>query len=482
MRYFGREDLEEQLLWLRGKRTSSLVTCRGRRRIGKTTLIEHFAKRIKARFIKIEGVKPRKGLGNDDELVAFANQLSAQTGAESTRPDHWLNAFHRLAHEIDDSRWTVVLLDEISWMGHYDITFAGTLKIAWDNMFHPHDKLIVVLCGSVSTWIKEEILGSGAFYGRRSLDIVVKELPLSESVKFWGEAASRIKTSEIFDVLAVTGGVPKYLEEVDPSLSAQENLRRMCFLPKSPLREDFEEMFTDVITKQPKSAAKVLRSLQNGSKTVSEIADALGVVKSGNITDSLEQLCESGMVEEDGGKNPVTGVDAREKRYRLKDNYIRFYLKYIEPVKDLIDSGSFRFAGLDALDGWDSVMGLAFENLVCNHLRDLIRPLHLENSLITSAAPFVKRGSKKSGVKGCQVDLLVQTEGAVCLVKIKRQKKIGTEVIEEMKAKVAAFPSVPGKSVRTALVYDGELAPRVEAIGYFDAVVSSAQLLKLPEP
>lgn len=479
MKYFGREDLEDQLEGLCGKRTSSLVTCRGRRRIGKSTLVEHFANRIKARFIKIEGVKPRKGLKNEDELAAFAQQLSAQTGAESTPPENWLNAFSRLAREVEDSQWTVILLDEVSWMGHYDITFAGYLKIAWDNMFHPHDKLILVVCGSVSTWIKDEILDSGAFYGRRSLDMVVKELPVSECVKFWGAAASRIKTSEIFDVLAVTGGVPKYLEEVDPSLSARENLRRMCFLPKSPLREDFDEMFVDVITRQPKSAAKVLRTLVDGAKTVTEIAEALGVVKSGNITDSLEQLYESGMVAEDVGKNPVTGVTAREKRYRLKDNYVRFYLKYIEPVKDLIDSGSFAFSGLDALAGWDSVTGLAFENLVGNHLRDLIKPLHLDHTLILSAAPFVKRGSRKSGNKGCQVDLLVQTEGSVCLVEIKRQKEIGVEVIDEMKTKVGAFPSVPGKSIRTALVYDGEISPRVEAIGYFDAVVPFRRLMKL---
>ena len=416
---------------------------------------------------------------NEDQLASFAAQLSAQTGTEKTTPEHWLAAFNRLAREINDRERTVVLLDEISWMGRYDNTFAGTLKIAWDNMFHPHDKLIMVLCGSVSTWIKDEILGSGAFYGRRSLDIVVPELPLRECVKFWGEAAKRIKPSEIFDVLAVTGGVPKYLEEVDPALDAKENLRRMCFLPKSPLREDFDEMFTDVITKQPRYAAKVLRALVDGAKSVSEIAEALGVAKSGNITDSLEQLMESGMVAVDAGKSPVTGEDIRERRYRLRDNYTRFYLKYIEPVTDLIDGGAFAFSGLDTLAGWNSVMGLAFENMVVNHVRDLIKPLHLERTLILSAAPFVKRGSRKSDVKGCQVDLLLQTEGAVMLVEIKRQKEIGVEVIDEMRAKVATFPPMPGRSVRTALIYDGELSPRVEAVGYFDAVVPFTYLLGL---
>ena len=477
MGFYGRKDLEQRLEDLTGKRVSSFVTCRGRRRIGKSTLIEHFARKIGARFIKVEGLKPRPGLGNEDELRAFAEQLAGQTDAEPTTPANWLFAFKRLDREIDDDVRTVVLLDEVSWLGHYDKTFSGTLKIAWDNMFKKHDQLIFVVCGSVSTWIRDNIIDNKAFYGRRSLDLTVKELPLSECVKFWGDAAARIPTREIFDVLAVTGGVPKYLEEINPALSAAENLRRMCFHPKSPLREDFDEMFTDVITKQPSFTAKVLRTLVDGPCSLTEIADKLGVAKSGNITDSIVQLTESGLLSVDAGKNPVTGASIREQRYRINDNYARFYLKCIEPVKDTIDSGAFVFSDLNALKGWHSIMGLAFENLVVNHVRDLLVPLHLENALVTSAAPYVKKGSRKTGVSGCQVDLLIQTAESFCLVEIKRKARIGLEIIDEMKKKVETFPAVKGKAVRTALVYDGDLEPVVPAQGYFDAIVSFDRLL-----
>lgn len=477
MGFYGRRDLEQRLEDLTGKRVSSFVTCRGRRRIGKSTLIEHFARKIGAQFIKVEGLKPRSGLGNEDELRAFAEQLAGQTDAEPTTPANWLFAFKRLDREIDDDERTVVLLDEVSWLGHYDKTFSGTLKIAWDNMFKKHDRLIFVVCGSVSTWIRDNIIDNRAFYGRRSLDLIVKELPLSECVRFWGDAAARIPKREIFDVLAVTGGVPKYLEEINPALSAAENLRRMCFHPKSPLREDFDEMFTDVITKQPSFTAKVLRTLVDGPCSLTEIADKLGVVKSGNITDSLVQLTESGLLSVDVGKNPVTGASIREQRYRINDNYARFYLKCIEPVKDTIDSGAFVFSDLNALKGWQPIMGLAFENMVVNHVRDLLVPLHLENALVTSAAPYVKKGSRKTGVLGCQIDLLIQTAESFCLVEIKRRTRIGLEIIEEMKKKVDAFPAVKGKAVRTALVYDGDLDPVVPAQGYFDAIVSFDRLL-----
>ena len=122
-------------------------------------------------------------------------------------------------------------------------------------------------------------------------------------------------------------------------------------------------------------------------------------------------------------------------------------------------------------------MGLTFENLVVNNLRDLIGPLHLERFLITSAAPW-RRGKTKDA-KGVQVDLLIQTRRSICVVEVKRQREIGREVIDEVAAKVEKVPRRAGVSVRTALVYEGRLAPIVEADGYFDAIVPFSRLLGL---
>ena len=239
--FFGRDSELDRLASLWRKRVSSLVTCRGRRRVGKSALVEEFAKRTGARFVKIEGRRPEKGWTNATELAAFAEQLAAQTGAETTPPSNWLNAFIRLSDKIVDGEKTVVLLDEISWLGYFDDTFAGTLKIAWDNYFKKHDRLVLVVCGSVSSWIRENIIDSGAFLGRRSLDIVLKELPLKECVKFWGESAKRIDARDILDVLSVTGGIPRYLEEIDPGLSynhsgciPKEEFRRSKIFSNTP--------------------------------------------------------------------------------------------------------------------------------------------------------------------------------------------------------------------------------------------------------
>ena len=113
MKFFGRDQELAELASLWGKRTGSLVTCRGRRRIGKSTLIERFAQQSDALFIKIEGLRPKPGYDNKTELAAFAAQLAYQTDADDDPPSNWLKAFMRLDREIPDDRRTVVLLDEV---------------------------------------------------------------------------------------------------------------------------------------------------------------------------------------------------------------------------------------------------------------------------------------------------------------------------------------------------------------------------------
>ena len=430
-------------------------------------------------LIKLEGLRPNERMTNDDQLKYFISQLSLQTNCDDSPVSDWLKAFARLNEQIPDRGKTVVLLDEVSWMGYYDVAFPEVLKVAWDNMFSQHRKLVLVVCGSVSTWIKRNIIDNGAYAGRRSYDFVVPELPLSECVKFWGHRVSRDRATDILDVLSVTGGVPRYLEEVNPALSADENIRKMAFVAKSVLAVDFEEMFRDVITGEPGIRAAILRLLCQAPMNVSEIAAALGKERNGHLSDALDELSEAGFIAPDAGLNPETGKDVQQMRFRLKDNYARFYLKYIEPVKTTIDDGRYEFVSLETLENWDAVMGLQFENMVVNNYGALIPYLHLQNVLLTSAAPFRKSAVPSLRQSGCQIDLLIQSRRTSYIVEIKRKNEIGRDIIEEVDAKVRCLKTRPNVSVRTALVYDGHLAPIVEADGYFDAIVPFHKLLGL---
>lgn len=472
--FYGREEELEWLADLWRKRSSSFVVCAGRRRIGKSTLVEEFAARSGCRFIEIEGLAPDEGVTNERQLRNFCERLSVQTGLPEARVDCWSKAFDALFSAVRGRARTIVFLDEISWMGAYDKGFAAYLKNAWDMQFSRRENLIFVVCGSVSSWIGENILRSKAFVGRVSLELNLGELPLGVCREFWGRAAARVSIREMLDVLSVTGGVPKYLAELRPSLSAEANILKLCFCREGYLFKDFEKIFTDVFRKTADEKGRILEAVAGGPKSVKSLAESLGTASNGHLSDALEELCEAGFLSVDEGLNPATARAVREVHYRIRDNYVRFYLKFIKPRARAIASGSLKLRAVSDLPGWDAVMGLQFENLVRGSMRTLLPLIGMGNTVVTSAAPYEKKGRGKGD--GFQIDLLVQTRRTVCVVEIKRQARIPATVMDDVQRKIRRLELPKGLSVRTALVYDGELSHEIEEDGFFDFLVPAERL------
>lgn len=472
--FIGREKQLELLDALWGRDSGVLVTCRGRRRIGKSTLIEEFAARSGARFLSIEGLAPHKRMSDAIQRRRFCEKVAEYAKRPVEEAETWALAFSQLDALLAGDGRTVVLLDEISWMGGWHPDFPGYLKEAWDRRLRKHGNLVFVLCGSVSAWIVENILNSTGFVGRNSLDIELKELPLRDSVRLWGSAADRMSTREKLDMLSVTGGVPKYLEEVRPSLSVDENIRRMCFMPNGILFREFDETFSQVFGRKAKLRGRILRELVERPQTVAEVAEGNGKASCGAFSQTLDDLCRAGYVTRDDGLNPLTGKAIRKARFRISDNYVRFYLRYVEPRREAIARGLFEFSSVEQLPGLQTFFGLQFENLVLNHISDLFPLLGIDKSLVLSAFPYVQAATKRQ--RGCQIDLLIQTQRTLIVVEIKRRREIGHEVVDEVSEKVARIVHDKSLSVRTALVYDGRLSPSVEADRFFDFVIPADRL------
>ena len=473
--FIGRDQELSDLAGLWQKRSSSLVVCSGRRRIGKSTLIEEFAARSRCKFIEIAGLAPDEGITNAHQLRNFCERLAAQTGMPEARVDGWPKAFDALFSAVGTRGRVIVLLDEVSWMGAFDKGFAAYLKNAWDLLFARRDNLVFVLCGSVSSWIRKNILMSKAFVGRVSMTLHLEELPLPVCAGFWGNAAERISTTELVDILSVTGGVPKYLAEIRPSLSAGENIRRLCFTKTGYLFGEFERIFTDIFRKTADERGRMLELIADGPKSVKSLSAALGVASNGHVSEALNELCEAGFISADNGLNPATAREVREVHYRIRDNYVRFYLKFIRPRLRAIENGSLGTVDVFGLPGWNSIAGLQFECLVRNNLSLLLPLIGMGATVVTSAAPYVKRSGKRG--EGTQIDLLVQTSRSACIVEIKRQERIPATVEDEVRAKVKKLALPDELSIRTALVYSGKLAPEIAESNYFDFLVPIERLL-----
>ena len=140
-----------------------------------------------------------------------------------------------------------------------------------------------------------------------------------------------------------------------------------------------------------------------------------------------------------------------------------------------IADGLFEFSSLEQLEGWEGMLGLQFENLILNHVNLLFPKLGIERSLVLSASPYWQRATKRT--KGCQIDLLIQTRKTLFVVEIKRCRQIRHGIIADVQEKVKSLAHASDLSVRTALVYDGELAPSVPADRYFDFIIPAVDLL-----
>jgi len=182
----------------------------------------------------------------------------------------------------------VILFDEISWMGSKDPDFLGKLKNAWDLYFKKNPELMLVLCGSVSSWIEKNILSSTGFVGRISYRMTLDELPLEDCNKFWSGLGGHVSAYEKLKMLGVTGGVPRYLEEIRPEASAEDNIKDLCFMKGGVLVNEFNDIFSDLFSKRSPIYQKIIHALSDGPKELKGICNALKVTQSGFASEYME--------------------------------------------------------------------------------------------------------------------------------------------------------------------------------------------------
>ncbi len=326
--FVGRERELDLLNGLLRRGGASLVIVRGRRRVGKSTLIQVFGKKAE-RFFEFQGIPPRDGITRQDQLRAFSEQLARHTGLPVMNFDGWPQALALLANQVRDEQ-TVILIDEISWIACHDKDFAGNLKIAWDTEFKKKRQVILILCGSVSSWIDRNILNNTGFAGRVSLQIDLQPLSLYHCNLFWGKRKSRISSLEKLKILSVTGGVPRYLEEVDTTETADTVIKRLCFEPEGILFLEFNQIFSAIFSRRADAYADILRILAAGAHSLSEIACLSGTERGGLLSGYLADLELSGFIRKDAVYQPGGNIKTRLYKFRLSDNYSRFYLRYIE--------------------------------------------------------------------------------------------------------------------------------------------------------
>lgn len=340
---------------LSAKKVASLVVIKGRRRIGKSRLVEEFA--CGKKIFTFTGLAPEEHATAQTQRDEFSRQLSKQTGLPpEVTADDWSKLFQLLGEKVKKGR-VVILLDEISGMGSKDPDFLGKLKNAWDLEFKKNSKLILILCGSVSSWIEKNIISNTGFFGRISLKLTLEELLFRDCNELLQKAGFNRSQLERFMILSITGGIPWYLEFINPSYSAIENIKKLCFEKNGLLVDEFKFIFYDLFGRRGEICRKIVEYLARGAAEYNDIVSALDYYSSGSLSEYLDDLVTTGFIRRDFTWSLKTGQDTKLSKFRLRDNYLRFYLKYIAPRLSKIKKSQFTALSISSLPNWDGIIG-----------------------------------------------------------------------------------------------------------------------------
>ena len=331
-RFVDRQREFRELDEIQSERGAHLVIVYGRRRVGKTTLL--------LEWMKHTGLPCLYWVARRETPDACRQNLAralwqwaypAEQNPESPRFELWSQLFEQMARMLGD-RPVILLFDEFPYALESDPAFASNLQAAWDHLLK-EKPVTLILAGSHIGMMVEQLSYHAPLYGRITAQLPVDPLPFATLTEFLPHypAAERVAT------YAVLGGVPAYLERFDDTQSLSANMRRHLFRRAGMFRSEPAVLISDLV-RETRTYEAVLRAVATSNHTPAEIAAVSGLTSS-NLPPYLTRLRELGLIER---RLPATiPPDQRRtttrSRYHLRDSYLRFYFRFIEPNLDLVE-------------------------------------------------------------------------------------------------------------------------------------------------
>ncbi|HNW83545.1 MAG TPA: ATP-binding protein [bacterium] len=444
--FFGRLNELKKLDNNFKSKKSELVVIYGRRRVGKSTLIRQFLK-DKSSYFLFEGIE---GNSSAKQMEYFKDKMAEFTKdslLEDIKFSGWEKVFkyftEKMVSRENKKEKMVVFFDEIQWMASGRKQLISIIKYFWDNHWKDQN-VMLILCGSIASFMVDKVINSTALYGRVTEEMLIKGLNPDEIASFF--KGKRDKT-EILNYQLIFGGVPKYFEEIDISASFYKNINRLCFSPNSLMLNEVDKIFYKQYAKA-ETYLDVVNLLKNGVFSFKEIAEKIAKKSGGSLKKVLSQLEKAELVE---SFVPFEqGWNTKFRKYRLSDEFLRFYFKYMEPNMTAIQNQKnttslFEKISADSLDIW---LGFAFERFCLKHSWYLAEKMGFANETIY-ASPYFQRNDS-----GFQIDLLykrVDNVIVVCEIKYNNDL-VSASVIKEVSRKIELLKPPKGYSVEKALI------------------------------
>lgn len=413
---------------------SELVSVIGRRRVGKTFLIQRVYQKQLA--FEITGIQ-QASLKEQLENFSIALQLYAKTALPVETPKSWLDAFRLLIlylETLDGSEKRVVFFDEMPWLSTHRSGFIKAFGFFW-NSWAVKNNVIVVICGSAASWmIRKVVHNKGGLFNRITKRIYLYPFSLYETELYLKHRGIKFNRYQITELYMALGGIPHYLKEVQNGESVAQNIDRICFMRGSMLYDEFEQLYPSLFdhAENHKAVVRVLSGKPSGL-TRSEIITLSKLSNGGGLSKVLEELIHSGFI----GQYPTFGRSKKEILYRLTDEYSLFYLKFIEPLKK---EGAGIWMNFQSTPAYKSWSGYAFEGICLKHVTEIKKALGI-SGVFARTSSYYQKGNTHT--EGFQIDLLIDRDDRVinlCEIKWSNQEFIiSKSYAADLRRKVALF-------------------------------------------
>lgn len=300
----------------------------GQRRIGKTTLINEFAKNKKVIFFIT------KETNDSMNLQAFSQLITAHF--DSSLPDSfifdsWQEAFVWIA-QASEKQKTILIIDEYPYAATANKALNSTLQIAIDHHFL-QSQVKLILSGSHVSFMEKEVLGyKSPLYGRKTSQIQLKPFDYLEASLMLSEYSNEDKIR----FYSVLGGVPYYLSFVDQGQSFEENVKALFFASDGRLYQEPDFLMREEFD-QPAKYSAVIQAVGQGANRSARIAE-LTKIETTALPYYLTTLVEIGFLKKviPFGEDPLR---SRKGIYEIADNTFRFYYEFVYPNETAIERG-----------------------------------------------------------------------------------------------------------------------------------------------
>lgn len=424
---------------------SEFVAVYGRRRVGKTFMVREFYDKT----ICFEMVGMFKA-SLQEQLSNFAQALRKSTGFGilPQKPASWQEAFFQIENYLESPMVKenpgkrVVFFDELPWLNTPRSGFLKALEHFWNSFGSRQKNLVLVVCGSAASWMIQHIVRSrGGLHNRLTRQIRLLPFSLSETEKYLSSKNVILTRFQIVELYMAFGGIPYYLSQVEPGLSAAQIIDKSCFTMNGLLRQEYEKLYASLF-EDSQYHTKIVELLAKKSKGISrnELLSATNISSGGTATRILEELEESGFIE----SYIPYGKMAKDALFRLSDEFTQFYFDWIKPLGKKSPGNGYWLTRQNqpVKNSWT---GFTFENICIKHVQKIKNTLGI-SGIETNHAAWRFQPPTDSPLPGAQIDLLIdRRDAAINLCEIKFSNSefvIDAKYAAELRQKKEVFRQV----------------------------------------